>query len=76
MASLVIDTGVETHPQISIDALDLKNGRIGFHWIGGPYSGDCSEEFVLSVAEHGDMTVSEVIAEITTNMVAKLPAAS
>lgn len=72
MASLVIDTGVESHPKISIDALDLKSGRIGFHWIGGPYPGDCADEFVLSVAEHGSMTVSEMITEITAAMVAKL----
>jgi hypothetical protein len=73
MASLVIDTGVATHPQISIDTLDLRNGVIGFRWVGGVYTGDCAEPFVLSIAEHGDKTVAEVVASITAEMVSKLP---
>jgi len=72
MASLVIDTGVATHPQISVDQLDLKNGRINFRWIGGVYAGDCSEVFPISLAEHGEMTVNEVVAAVTAYMISTL----
>ena len=74
MASLVITTGVETHPEISIDGMDFKNGLVNFRWIGGPYSGDCSEVFVLSVADHGALTVSEVIALISSEMISRISA--
>ena len=73
MASLVIDTGVESHPQISIDALDLKSGLIIFHWVGGPHGGDCAEQFELTLEDHGEMTVNEMVEAITTAMIAKLP---
>ena len=73
MAALVFETGVATHPQISIKSLDLENGMVVFNWAGGPYAGDCAESFVISVTEHGAMTVSEVIALIVSQMVARLP---
>ncbi len=73
MASLVIDTGVESHPQISIDNLDLKGGMITFRWLGGPHQGDCAEQFALTLAEHGEMTVSQIVTAISAQMVAKLP---
>ena len=73
MAALVFETGVATHPQISIKSLDLENGMVVFNWVGGPYAGDCAESFVISVTEHGAMTVSEVIALIVSQMVARLP---
>ena len=74
MASLEFATGVPSHPQISIDQLDLENGRIVYRWIGGPYAGACADEFVLTIAEHGGKTVSEVVQEIIEAMIAKLPA--
>lgn len=72
MSSLVIDTGVESHPQISIDSMNFQGESITFRWIGGPYAGDCSEPFTLSLAEHGDMTVQEVVDAITAEMLSKL----
>lgn len=74
MASLVFATGVPSHPQISIDQLDLENGRIVYRWLGGPYAGACADEFVLSIEDHGDKTVAEVVQEIIGAMIAKLPA--
>jgi hypothetical protein len=73
MASLIIDTGVESHPQIQIDSINLKNGTVEFKWIGGPYPGDCSEVFPISVSEHGSYTVDQVVSAITAHMVATLP---
>ena len=73
MAALVFETGVATHPQISIKSLDLENGTVVFNWLGGPYGGDCAESFEISVTEHGAMTVSEVIALIVAQMIAGLP---
>lgn len=73
MASLVIDTGVETHPQISIDSMDFAKGHIGFHWIGSQYAGDCSEEFTLTLADHGELTVNQVVDAITAQMIGTLP---
>ena len=74
MASLVIATGVETHPEISIDGMDFRNGLVNFRWSSGPYTGDCSEVFVLSVEDHGAMTVSDVIAAISAEMLSKITA--
>ena len=73
MAALVFETGVATHPQISIKSLDLENGTVVFNWLGGPYGGDCAESFEISVSEHGEMTVSDVIALIVAQMIAGLP---
>ena len=73
MAALVFETGVATHPQISITNLALVNGTVIFNWLGGPYGGDCAESFEISVSEHGEMTVSDVIALIVSQMVARLP---
>lgn len=72
MASLILDTGVETHPQIAVDAADFKNDLINFRWIGGPYSGDCAEPFLISIAEHGELTINQVIAGIAQAMIATL----
>jgi hypothetical protein len=73
MASLIIPTGVESHPQISLDQIDLKGGNIVFHWVNGPYGGDCAEPFVLTLAEHGELTINQVAQSIASAMVAKLP---
>lgn len=73
MASLVIDTGVESHPQISIDTIDLAREQIGFKFLGGPYGGDCMEPFTITLEDHGDMTMNELAAAIAADMVAKLP---
>ena len=73
MASLVIDTGIESHPQISVDQVDLKGGRITFRWIGGPYAGDCSEEFPITLEDHGDLTLNQMVQAISADMVSKLP---
>lgn len=74
MASLIIETGIESHPQISIDAIDLKGEQVTFRWVDGPYSGDCSEPFTVSLAEHGDMTVSELAEAVSAHMVGLLGA--
>ena len=73
MAALVFETGVTTHPQISIKSLDLENGTVVFNWLGGPYSGDCAESFEISTETHGTMTINEVIALIVAQMIAGLP---
>jgi len=72
MASLIINTSSETHPQISVDAADFKNGQIIFRWIGGPYSGDCAEPFVISLTEHGEMTINQVVSAIAASLIASL----
>lgn len=73
MASLIINTGVPSHPQISIDEIDLQNGRLVFHWIGGPHSGACAEDFPISFEDHGALTINQVAAAIAAAMIAKLP---
>jgi len=72
MASLIINTGSETHSQISVDAADFKNGQIIFRWVGGPYSGDCAEPFVISLADHGEMTINQVVSAIAASLIASL----
>jgi len=72
MASLIINTGVETHPQIAIDAVDFKNGQISFRWIGGPYSGDCAMPFSISLAEHGELTINQMTTAISAALIASL----
>jgi hypothetical protein len=72
MASLIIDTGVETHPQISVDTADFRNGLITFRWIGGPYSGDCAEPFLISLADHGELTINEVVTQIGVYLLSRL----
>jgi hypothetical protein len=74
MASLIIDTGVETHPQISVDTADFRNGLITFRWVGGPYTGDCAEPFVISLADHGELTLNQMVTAISAALVAKLNA--
>lgn len=74
MASLVLDTGIPSHPQISIDSMDFARGQICFHWIEGPYSGDCVDQFALTLADHGEMTVNEVVAAISAQMISQIPA--
>jgi len=75
MAALVFDTGVPSHPQIKIKQLDLEAGQVTYQWIGGPYNGDCSEVFVISIAVHGTKTVAEVVQELVAQLIAKLPEA-
>lgn len=72
MASLVIDTGVDTHPQISVDGVDFKNGLVNFRWVGAPYSGDCAEPFVISLADHGNLTLNQMVSVISAEMTALL----
>jgi hypothetical protein len=74
MASLIIDTGVETHPQISVDTADFRNGLITFRWVGGPYTGDCAEPFLISLADHGELTLNQMVTAISAALVAKLNA--
>lgn len=73
MASLIIPTGAETHPEIAVDSADFAGGQIIFRWIGGPYAGDCAEPFPISLAEHGELTLNQMVAAITAHMVSKLP---
>ena len=72
MASLIVNTGSETHPQISIDQIDLAREQITFHWINGPYAGDCSEPFTISLAEHGTMTLNAVAQAVSAHMIGLL----
>lgn len=72
MASIVFETGIESHPEISIDNINLAAGRIDFHWIGGGHVGDCSEEFQVSTAEHGELTVNQMVELFTAYMVQKI----
>ena len=74
MASLIIDTGVATHPQISVDTADFRNGLITFRWIGGPYTGDCAEPFLISLDDHGDLTLNQMVSAISAALIAKLNA--
>jgi hypothetical protein len=74
MASLIIDTGVESHPQISVDTADFRNGLITFRWVGGPYTGDCAEPFLISLADHGELTLNQMVTAISAALVAKLNA--
>jgi hypothetical protein len=72
MASLIVNTGVESHPQISIDAIDMKGEQITFRWIDGVYNGDCSEPFTITLADHGEMTLNAVAAAVAAHMVGLL----
>lgn len=72
MASLIIDTGVESHPQIAVDTADFQNGLITFRWLGGPYGGDCAEPFVISMAEHGELTLNQMVEHIAAYLIGKL----
>ena len=72
MASLIIDTGVQSHPQIAVDTADFQNGLITFRWIGGPYGGDCAEPFLISLADHGELTINEVVSQIGAYLLSKL----
>ena len=72
MASLIVDTGVESHPQISIDGIDLKSEQITFRWLNSAYSGDCSEPFTITLADHGTMTMNELAAAVAAHMVGLL----
>ena len=72
MASLIINTGVESHPQISVDTADFRNGLITFRWIGGPYAGDCAEPFPISLTDHGELTINQMVAGIAQAMIATL----
>jgi len=72
MASLIINTGVESHPQIAVDTADFKNGLITFRWIGGPYGGDCAEPFVISLADHGELTLNQMVTQIAAYLIGKL----
>lgn len=72
MASIVFETGVESHPTISIDNINLIAGRIDFRWIGAGHNGDCSEQFPISTAEHGELTINEMVALFTAYMIAKI----
>jgi hypothetical protein len=74
MASLIIDTGVESHPQISVDTADFRNGLITFRWVGGPYTGDCAEPFLISLADHGELTLNQMVTAISAALVANLNA--
>ena len=75
MASHIFDTGVASHPKISIDNIDLKNGAIDFKWLGAVHSGDCREPFEISLADHGALTVNQVVQMFADAMIAKLPGA-
>jgi hypothetical protein len=72
MASLIVNTGVESHPQISIDAIDMKSEQITFRWLNSAYSGDCSEPFTITLADHGTMTLNAVAAAVAAHMVGLL----
>lgn len=72
MASLIVNTGSATHPQIAITQIDLERDQITFRWLDGPYSGDCSESFSVSLSEHGDMTLNEVAAMVAGHMLSLL----
>ena len=72
MASLIINTGVESHPQIAVDTADFRNGLITFRWIGGPYSGDCAEPFPISLADHGGMTLNQMVTAVSAALIANL----
>lgn len=72
MASIVFETGVESHPTISIDNINLIAGRIDFRWIGAGHRGDCSERFEISTAEHGELTINEMVALFTDYMIEKI----
>jgi hypothetical protein len=72
MASLIINTGIETHPQISVDTVDFRNGLITFRWVGGPYTGDCAEPFLISLADHGELTLNQMVTAISAAMIANI----
>lgn len=73
MASLTFETGVESHPEIAIDSIDLKRELINFRWVGGPHSGECAETFTVTLADHGEMTVNQMVAAIAAEMTSRLP---
>jgi hypothetical protein len=72
MASLKFKTGVESHPEIEVTGVDLTGEMVNFRWVGGVYAGDCSKEFVISTTEHGEMTLNQIIAMLSAQMVATL----
>jgi hypothetical protein len=74
MASLIIDTGVESHPQIEITGVDFEKEMVHFRWIGGVYSGDCSEPFTITLADHGALTLTQIVQGLSAQMVALLTA--
>lgn len=76
MASLIIDTGVTTHPKIEITGVDFEKELVNFRWIGGVYSGDCSESFVISIADHGALTLTQIIEALSAEMISRLPQAA
>jgi hypothetical protein len=55
--------------------MDFEKSLVNFRWIGGAYTGDCSETFVLSVAEHGEMTLAQIIQALSQQMIALLAGA-
>jgi hypothetical protein len=75
MTALKIQTNIETHPEIEITGMDFEKSLVNFRWIGGTYAGDCSETFVLSVAEHGEMTLTQIIQALSQQMIALLAGA-
>lgn len=74
MASLTFQTGVESHPEIAIDSIDLQRELINFRWIGGPHGGECAEVFTITLTDHGAMTINDMVAAISAEMVSRLPA--
>jgi hypothetical protein len=75
MALLKIQTNVDSHPEIEITGMDFEKSLVNFRWIGGTYAGDCSETFVLSIAEHGEMTLTQIIEALSQQMIALLAGA-
>jgi hypothetical protein len=72
MASLRFATRVESHPEIEVTGIDFANEMVNFRWIGGVYTGDCSEKFVISTAQHGMLTLNQIIAMLSAQMIEKL----
>ena len=75
MASYVFETGVPSHPKISIDNLDLQNGAVDFKWLDSVHTGDCREYFNINLADHGDLTVNQMVGMFADAMIAKLQGA-
>jgi len=72
MAALKIQTNVASHPEIEITGMDFEQSLVNFRWVDGAYAGDCSETFVLSIAEHGEMTLTQIIEALSQQMIALL----
>jgi hypothetical protein len=72
MASLKFATGVESHPEIEVTGVDFAKEMVHFRWVGGVYAGDCSQEFVISTAEHGELTLNQIIQALSAQMIATL----